>query len=141
MRYRGTSFGPEYRENLFSAQFNPHRLQRHILSREGATFRTEDTDFLTSVDPDFHPTDVMEDADGSLLVVDTGAWFYPRMSHLAGGQAGNQGQHLSHSKGRSAASSGSTRGGSETFRGDACRNRGLARVRPPPAGPETEASR
>ena len=24
---------------------------------------------------DFHPTDVIEDADGSLLVVDTGAWY------------------------------------------------------------------
>src|SRR5229473_331672 len=73
--YRGTSFGPAFQGNLFSAQFNPHRVQRHIMSREGATFRTEDSDFLTSVDPDFHPTDVMEDADGSLLVVDTGAWF------------------------------------------------------------------
>src|SRR6202035_3600029 len=61
--------------NLFSAQFNPHRVQRHVLYRQGATFRTEDEDFLTSSDPDFHPTDVMEDADGSLLVVDTGAWF------------------------------------------------------------------
>jgi hypothetical protein len=50
-------------------------VQRHVLYREGATFRTEDEDFLTSSDPDFHPTDVMEDADGSLLVVDTGAWF------------------------------------------------------------------
>jgi putative membrane-bound dehydrogenase-like protein len=74
-RYRGTAFGPEYKGNLFSAQFNPHRVQRHIVYREGATFRTEDQDFLTSSDPDFHPTDVMEDADGSLLVVDTGAWF------------------------------------------------------------------
>jgi putative membrane-bound dehydrogenase-like protein len=74
-RYRGSSFGPAYQGNLFSAQFNPHRVQRHILYREGATFRTEDEDFLTSSDPDFHPTDVMEDADGSLLVVDTGAWF------------------------------------------------------------------
>jgi putative heme-binding domain-containing protein len=73
--YRGTSFGPAFQGNLFSAQFNPHRVQRHIMTREGATFRTEDSDFLTSVDPDFHPTDVMEDADGSLLVVDTGAWF------------------------------------------------------------------
>src|SRR5262249_17934090 len=53
----------------------PHRVQRHILHREGATFRTEDSDFLTSRDPDFHPTDVIEDADGSLLVLDTGAWF------------------------------------------------------------------
>jgi putative membrane-bound dehydrogenase-like protein len=75
VRYRGTSFGPQYQGNLFSAQFNPHRVQRHILYRDGATFRTEDQDFLTSTDPDFHPTDVIEDADGSLLVVDTGAWF------------------------------------------------------------------
>ena len=74
-QYRGTAFGPEFQGNLFSAQFNPHRIQRHILFREGATFRTQDEDFLTSKDPDFHPTDVMEDADGSLLVIDTGAWF------------------------------------------------------------------
>ena len=75
LRYRSESFGPQYQGNLFSAQFNPHRVQRHIVFREGATFRTQDEDFLTSSDPDFHPTDVMEDADGSLLVVDTGAWF------------------------------------------------------------------
>src|SRR5205085_1170184 len=75
MRYRGTSFGPEYQGNLFSAQFNPHRIQRHVLHRQGASYRTDDADFLTSTDPDFHPTDVMEDADGSLLVMDTGAWF------------------------------------------------------------------
>ena len=73
--YRGNGFGLAYQGNLFSAQFNPHRVQRHILYRDGATFRTEDSDFLTSADPDFHPTDVMEDADGSLLVIDTGAWF------------------------------------------------------------------
>ncbi len=74
--YQGKDgFGSEYDGNLFSAQFNPHRIQRHILQRAGATFRTEDQDFLTSSDPDFHPTDVMEDADGSLLVVDTGGWF------------------------------------------------------------------
>ena len=38
-------------------------------------FRSEDSDFLTSDDPDFHPSDVLEDADGSLLVIDTGAWY------------------------------------------------------------------
>jgi putative membrane-bound dehydrogenase-like protein len=75
MQYRGGSFGPEYAGNLFSAQFNPHRVQRHQLFREGGTYRTEDADFLTSTDPDFHPTDVLEDADGSLLVVDTGGWY------------------------------------------------------------------
>src|SRR5437879_11882105 len=35
-RYRGTAFGAEYKGNLFSAQFNPHRVQRHIVYREGA---------------------------------------------------------------------------------------------------------
>lgn len=73
--YRGTSFGPQFRGNLFSAQFNPHRVQRHIVARHGATFTTEDSDFLVSSDPDFHPCDVLEDADGSLLVVDTGGWY------------------------------------------------------------------
>jgi putative membrane-bound dehydrogenase-like protein len=75
LRYRSNGFGQTYEGNLFSAQFNPHRVQRHILYRESATFRTVDSDFLTSLDPDFHPTDVIEDADGSLLVIDTGAWF------------------------------------------------------------------
>lgn len=74
-RYEGTGFGEGYQGNLFSAQFNPHRVQRHIVMRDGATFRTEDSDFVTSVDPDFHPTDVLEDVDGSLLVSDTGAWY------------------------------------------------------------------
>jgi putative membrane-bound dehydrogenase-like protein len=74
-RYRGTAFGPEYQGNLFSAQFNPHRVQRHILTRAGASFTSEDSDFLVSSDPDFHPTDALEDADGSLIVLDTGGWY------------------------------------------------------------------
>jgi putative heme-binding domain-containing protein len=75
MRYRSSAFGPDYRGNLFSAQFNRHRIVRHIVEREGATFRIRTEDFLVSDDPDFHPTDVLEDADGSLLVIDTGGWF------------------------------------------------------------------
>lgn len=75
MRLRGDAFGAEYKDNFFSAQFNPHRVQRHIMTRAGATFASQDSDFLTSADPDFHPTDVLEDADGSMLVSDTGAWY------------------------------------------------------------------
>src|SRR5919199_2898429 len=73
--YDGAAFGAEYKGNLFSAQFNPHRVQRHILRRDGASFRTTDEDFLISDDPDFHPTDVMPDSDGSLLVLETGGWY------------------------------------------------------------------
>ena len=74
-RYRGTAFPAEYRGNLFSAQHNTRKVGRHVLVPDGSTFRSEDSDFLTSEDPDFHPSDVLEDADGSLLVVDTGAWY------------------------------------------------------------------
>jgi putative membrane-bound dehydrogenase-like protein len=74
-RYDGTSWGEAYRDNLFSAQFNTHKIVRHVLIREGATFTSKDEDFLVSSSVDFHPTDVLVDADGSLLVVDTGGWF------------------------------------------------------------------
>ncbi len=75
MRYRGGAFGAEYRDNLFSAQFNMRRVQRHPLKRERASFQLRNEDFLVSSDPDFHATDVLEDANGGLLVVDTGGWF------------------------------------------------------------------
>lgn len=74
-RYRNTVLGDDFKDNLFSAQFNTHRIIRHKLSREGASFRTEDEPFFWSDSEDFHPTDVLEDADGSLLVVETGGWF------------------------------------------------------------------
>jgi putative membrane-bound dehydrogenase-like protein len=74
-RYRSGAFGKEYEGNLFSCQFNRNRIQRHVVVREGASFKMKTEDFLTSTDKNFHPTDVLEDADGSLLVVDTGGWF------------------------------------------------------------------
>jgi putative membrane-bound dehydrogenase-like protein len=74
-RYRGTQWGPQYRDNFFSTQFNTHKVVRHIVAREGATFTCRDEDFLVSSSIDFHPTDVLQDADGSLLVIDTGGWF------------------------------------------------------------------
>jgi len=74
-RYESDAFGPEYRDNLFCAQFNLRKVSRHMLVPEGSTFRTQDEDFLVSDNYDFHPTDVIEDADGSLLVIDTGGWY------------------------------------------------------------------
>jgi putative heme-binding domain-containing protein len=74
-RYRSGHFGPDYPDAFFTAQFNVHRIQQHTLVPAGATFRSVDRDLLTSTDYDVHFTDVLEDADGSLLVVDMGAWF------------------------------------------------------------------
>lgn len=74
-RYRSAVFGAEFRGDIFWSQFNTRRVVRSRLSRHGATFRARDEDFLVSDSIDFHPTDVLEDADGSLLVIDTGGWF------------------------------------------------------------------
>ncbi len=71
----GPAFPNEMRGDLFSAQHNARRVGRHVVVAEGSTFKTRDSDFLTTDDPDFHPSDVLEDADGSLLVVDTGSWY------------------------------------------------------------------
>lgn len=73
--YESDSFGPEFRGNLFAAMFNLHSVTRHQLEPRGASFVSQNEDFVTSTHPDFHPTDVLEDADGSLLVVNTGGWF------------------------------------------------------------------
>ena len=51
------------------------KVSRHILKPSGATYTTEDSDFVSSDFVDFHPTDVQVDADGSLLVIDTGGWY------------------------------------------------------------------
>ena len=74
-RYESDAFGKAYQDNLFACYFNLHKVSRHVLTPEGATFTTKDEDFVSSSDLDFHPTDVIEDADGSLLIVDTGGWY------------------------------------------------------------------
>ena len=74
-RYTSRAFGADYQDNFFAAMFNLRKVTRHALQPDGATFRSRDADFLVSEDRDFHPTDVVEDADGSLLVVDTGPWY------------------------------------------------------------------
>ncbi|HYE31820.1 MAG TPA: PVC-type heme-binding CxxCH protein [Methylomirabilota bacterium] len=75
MRYDSTALGEDFQDNLFAALFNLRKVSRHKLIAFGASFKTEDSDFLTCDDPDFHPTDVMQDADGSLLIIDTGGWY------------------------------------------------------------------
>ena len=60
---------------LLCAQFNLRQVSRHRLVPDGASYRTEDHMLLTSNHPDFHPTDVIEDADGSVLIADTGGWY------------------------------------------------------------------
>lgn len=79
-QYQSDLFGKDakgipYTENLFTCCFNMHKLTRHVLTEKNASFTATTEDFLTSSNIDFHPTDVIEDSDGSLLVVDTGGWY------------------------------------------------------------------
>jgi putative heme-binding domain-containing protein len=73
--YDTDAFGPDFRGNLFGAYFNLRKVSRHPLTVRGATLATEDRDFVVADSGDFHPTDVEVDADGSLLILDTGGWY------------------------------------------------------------------
>jgi len=48
-RYDSGAFDPEYRDNLFACLFNMHKVTRHVLTPDGATFKTQDSDFLVSL--------------------------------------------------------------------------------------------
>lgn len=73
LRYKSGAMG--MKDDMFVCNFNMHKVTRHVLKRQGATYKTEDSDFVVAADTDFHPTDVLEDADGSILIVDTGGWY------------------------------------------------------------------
>ena len=75
MRPRGAGLPAPWRDSLFAAEFNTRNVVRHELHRTGSTFASTPRDFIVGKPPDFHPSDVLEDADGSLLIVDTGAWY------------------------------------------------------------------
>ncbi|MBK1877460.1 PVC-type heme-binding CxxCH protein [Pelagicoccus mobilis] len=63
------------RGDLLCADFNLGSVSRHKLSRSGSSFSSEIDVLLQSDQSDYHPTDVIEDADGSILVADTGNWY------------------------------------------------------------------
>src|SRR6185503_11559262 len=74
-RCETATFPEAMRGNLFSAQHNSRKVMRHALARSGSTWTAESFDFVTCENPDFHPSDVLEAPDGSLIVIDTGAWY------------------------------------------------------------------
>lgn len=73
--HSGHGLSADFRDNVFVCAFNLRGVSRHVLVPHGATYTTRDEPFLTADSADFHPTDVIEDADGSLVVVDTGGWY------------------------------------------------------------------
>lgn len=59
----------------FLCEFNKHRVMKVALRADGSTYVGTAEPFLTSTGNDVHFTDVFEDADGSLLAIDTGGWY------------------------------------------------------------------
>lgn len=76
MRYRSGALAPAFQDSFFAALFNGGKVVRVELERKGSSFQAVQREFVSGLSPDIHITDVLEDADGSILVVDTGGWFY-----------------------------------------------------------------
>ncbi|RMG35428.1 MAG: hypothetical protein D6725_12570 [Planctomycetota bacterium] len=76
VRYRSGVLSRAWCDDFFVTFFNSGKVARIELEPRGSTFAALQREFLVAESPDFHPTDVLEDADGSLLIVDTGGWFY-----------------------------------------------------------------
>ena len=60
---------------MLVTHFNTGRLVRMELTRSGSTYRAAENEFVKLQDPDVHLTDVLEDRDGALLLLNTGGWF------------------------------------------------------------------
>lgn len=60
---------------MYVTHFNTQRVVRMELESSGSTYKAVEREFLKIHDPEAHLTDVIEDRDGSLLVLDTGGWF------------------------------------------------------------------
>ena len=65
----------DFANRLACCQFNLKKVSLHALSPSGAGLSADSNNLIVSDHKDFHPTDVVEDADGSILVIDTGGWY------------------------------------------------------------------
>ncbi len=75
-RYRSGAIDHHWGDQFFATFFNLGKIVRLDVRRAGSSYEVTQHEFLSSANRDFHPTDILEDADGSLLVIDTGGWFY-----------------------------------------------------------------
>jgi putative membrane-bound dehydrogenase-like protein len=74
-RLRSRALGDDYHDSFLVAEFNTQHVRRVRLTPAGSTYTGAGSDFVRSPNRDVHFTDVLEDADGSVLVIDTGGWF------------------------------------------------------------------
>lgn len=65
-----------FKGDLLCAEFNLRRIARYQLTQSKSSYESDMDVLVESDQSDFHPTDIIEDADGSLLIADTGSWYH-----------------------------------------------------------------
>lgn len=75
-RYRSGSLDPTWTDGWVVTHFNTGELTLTNLQPQGSTVVEKETrTIFRALKPDTHLTDVLEDRNGDLLVIDTGGWF------------------------------------------------------------------
>ncbi len=75
-RYRSGALDPAWADGWLVTHFNTGEITLTALQDKGSTFVGSETrTILRTLKPDTHFTDVLEDRNGDLLVLDTGGWF------------------------------------------------------------------
>jgi putative heme-binding domain-containing protein len=62
-------------QTIVGTEFNFQKVALHRIEPRSATFTASSRDLLVADRVDFHPVDVLEDHDGSLIILDTGGWY------------------------------------------------------------------
>ena len=75
-RYRSGHLDADWKDQWLVAHFNSNQVTRTRLAESGSSFKAEETEpVFQLMRPNAHLTDVLEDPNGDLLVIDTGGWF------------------------------------------------------------------
>lgn len=75
-RYRSGALDPEWKDQWLTTHFNTAEVTRTVIRKAGASYEAGETESIFKLNkPDAHITDVLEDRNGDLLVLDTGGWF------------------------------------------------------------------
>ena len=76
LRYRSGHLNPAWKDTAIATHFNTQQVTTTKFGVDGSTFSGGETETIFKImNPDAHITDVVEDANGDLLVLDTGGWF------------------------------------------------------------------
>lgn len=75
-RYRSGALNSDWKDQWLVSHFNSNQVTMTKLEKSGSTYEATGTETIFQLNrPNAHLTDVMEDRNGDLLVIDTGGWF------------------------------------------------------------------